>query len=280
MTISFLYKFFFSNNTLNTIKMNEQTNLVSINELTLKQIASICDHTFLNRSEAYKKIAEKGQSPVKLRAEAFNSFLEETISDEEKLPYAVCVRPEDVATAVNYFAEKEKEEVLIASVVGFPDGSLYDPGFKVLETEVTINRGAKEIDMVINYDKLKAGDIDYVEDEVYAVVSVAHDEDVLVKLILETSELDKEQIKKACDIANETGVDFVKTSTGFSAYGARTEDLAIMRKYFNKGVKISGGVKPENFRELLFAASGRADGYIRLSPDYIRIGESSLLRML
>ena len=77
--------------------------LALINDLTTSQIASICDHTFLNRSEAYKGAAKKKESPVRLRESAFESFLRESVSDQNKQPYAVCVRPEDVRGAFQFF---------------------------------------------------------------------------------------------------------------------------------------------------------------------------------
>lgn len=257
--------------------MSRKSDLVLIDDLTPEDIASICDHTFLNRPEAYKAIAKKGESPVQLRANAFQSFLDETIANEKKLPYAICVRPEDVTAASYYLADHNRSEILIASVVGFPDGSLYDTDFKVAETRLAVAHGAKEIDMVLNYHRFKAGDIAYARNDVKAVAEAAHEQKALVKLIFETSELDKNQIKGACTLATEAGVDFIKTSTGFGAYGARAEDLTIMRANFGGGIKMSGGVTKENVKDLLYAASGSVDRYIDLNPKKIRIGESSLL---
>jgi deoxyribose-phosphate aldolase len=101
-----------------------------------------------------------------------------------------------------------------------------------------------------------------------------------VKLILETSLLTSDEIIIACKLADEIGVDFVKTSTGFVVAGAKAEHLKLMRANFSKGVKMSGGVNKENLHDLLTAASGREDGMIELDPLKIRIGESSLLRGL
>ncbi len=260
--------------------MVKETNLLLIDTLTPQQIAVICDHTFLNRSEAYRQAAGKGDSPVQLRAKAFLSFIESTVANPERLPYAVCVRPENVTPAINYLAEKGHSEVKVASVVGFPDGSLYDTGFKAAETQLALARGAEEIDMVLNYARFKAGDLTYVRTDIQSVVDAAHRDRALVKLILETSELDGDQIKRACELASCIGVDFVKTSTGFAAGGAKAEDVAVMRANFEGGVKISGGIVPENVKELLYAASGRRDGYIEMNPLRVRIGESSLLAKL
>ncbi len=248
-----------------------------IENLTLKEIATICDHTFLNRSEAFKTEAKKGENPVQMRKEAFDEFLKQTV-EMEISPYSICVRPEDVKHASEFLKRKRKENILVCSVVGFPDGSVYDTSFKVAETELAIAHGAKEIDMVLDYEKLKVKDYDHVMAEIRAVVSAAHDKGALVKVIFETSELDAEQIKIAAGLCERAGADFIKTSTGFSSSGAKAEDLKIMRDNFSRGVKMSGGVRMTNVKELLKATSGREDGRIELDPLKVRIGESSLLK--
>lgn len=246
-----------------------------ISELTLKDIAGICDHTFLKTADAFN--AKPGGDPEILCDEAFKKFLKETL-DINPLPYAICIRPENVAKAATYFREKSITVIKIASVVGFPDGTAYDTAFKIAETITAINDGATEIDMVLNYKRFKEGDNNYVYNDIVGVVNAAHERNVLVKLILETSELDASHIQRICEIAETTGVDFVKTSTGYSASGAKAQDLKIMRQYFSRGIKMSGGVNKDNYKELLSAASGRDDGYIDLDPCIIRIGESSLLK--
>lgn len=167
---------------------------------------------------------------------------------------------------------------MIASVVGYPDGSWYSTDFKVAETKLAIKHGAKEVDMVLDCEKFKKGKLKYVKKDISSVVKVAHKKNVLVKLILETSLLTNDEIVSICKIADELGVDFVKTSTGYVIAGATAEHLKLMRENFSKGVKMSGYVKPNNVRELLVAASGRDDGMIDLNPLKVRIGESSLLK--
>lgn len=251
-------------------------NLVKIGGLTKEQIASICDHTYLNRPEAYKAIAKPGESPMKLREEAFEAFLDKTLESESK-PYAVCVRPEDVRKTRSYLSGTG---IKIASVVGFPDGTVYQQGFKTAEANLAIQEGATEIDTVLNYRAMKNGDIAYALNDAGLVRNLAHKRGALVKLILETSELTPLEIVQACNIATACEVDFVKTSTGFSAYGATSEALMIMRQKFQGGIKISGGVTPNNVNAFLLASSGRTDGKIDLDPLKIRIGESSLLDRL
>jgi deoxyribose-phosphate aldolase len=253
-----------------------QPNLVKISELTPAQIASICDHTFLSRPECFRK---EGANASDERRKEFEKFMIEMLQGSV-LPYAICVRPEDVKHARKMLSKKGKESIIVASVVGFPDGSWYDTKFKVAEAKLAIKNGASEIDMVINVDNLKKNKLAVVEKDVAAVLKASHKGKALLKLILETSELTNEEIVIACKIAEKLGVDFVKTSTGFSSAGAKAEHLKIMRANFSRGVKMSGGVRKENLAELLAAASGRDDGMIELDPLKIRIGESSLLKGL
>ncbi|MBT3405499.1 hypothetical protein HN832_00650 [archaeon] len=254
--------------------------LVKIDEITIPQLASICDHTFLKTEDYYLEEAkELGISSVRLREERFGDFLRNTVSNVNKLPYAVCVRPRDLCLA----SGTTWPYIRLVSVVGFPEG--FCPWeFKKGETELAAYLGADEIDMVLDYDSLKNKELKM--GEVFAMRGIekvsrcVHEKNLLTKLILETCELNPDQIKRACQMADELEVDFVKTSTGYGAYGARAEDVKIMRDNFSKGVKISGGVNPGNVKGLLYAASGREDGHIELDPMKIRIGEGSLLDKL
>jgi deoxyribose-phosphate aldolase len=250
--------------------MNES---IDIDECSIEQLACICDHTFLNRTEAYVSVAKKGESPIILRDQDFKKFLSDTLELKHK-PYSVCVRPEDVAYTKE-FLDKNDSSIKIASVVGFPYG--YETSFKVAETMLAIGNGASEIDMVIDHDRLKNNDLDNVKRDITSVVKTAHERGAIVKVILETSELDDAQIMTACRICDSANADFVKTSTGYSSSGATTEALSLMRKNFSRGIKMSGGVRAERVKELLHAVSGRQDGKISLDPMHIRIGESKLL---
>jgi len=254
--------------------------LIKISEITPEQIASVCDHTFLFRSEQYfNKNSPQEKSAMQLRKEDFLKFLSEAIQFPLS-PYAFCVRPEDVKFTKEYLNQKNMENIKIASVVGFPDGSWYSPDFKIAETELAIKHGAKEIDMVLNYEKIN-DPLNYFHfQDIYHITKSIHKKGGLAKLILETSELSPPQIIFGCKIANDLKVDFVKTSTGFGKYGARSEDAKLMRQFFRgKGVKVSGGIRTLNqTKELLYAISGREDGYIDLDPMKVRIGESSLLK--
>lgn len=254
--------------------------IINIDDITKEEIASICDHTFLNRPETYSLPAKESEkaSSVRMWREAFEGFLEDTVR-MECAPYAICVRPENSRYTREYLDSADLADVKVASVVGFPDGCAYLTRFKKVETEIAIDHGAEEIDMVLDYELFKEGDIGYVSDDIVSVVETAHKKDVIVKLILETCELNLAHIAEACRLADSLEVDFVKTSTGFAEYGARAVDLRIMRNNFPRGVKISGGANPGNYRELL-RASSQYDNQIELDPMKIRIGESSLLKKL
>jgi deoxyribose-phosphate aldolase len=253
-----------------------QDNFVKIAEITPEQVASICDHTFLLRPESYR---EKGISSVKKWQEEFDKFLKESVSFPTD-PYALCVRPETVRYSRQFLAENQKYNQKIASVVGFPQGSFYELKWKLMETELAVEAGADEIDFVINYDNFHAGSKRYLEFEMGSLASACEEKKVKSKAILETSELADSEIIVACQLAQDSGIDFVKTSSGFTDGGATAHHLKLMRDNFPNGVKMSGGVTPENLKELLYAASGRTDRYIDLNPLKIRIGESSLLTKL
>jgi deoxyribose-phosphate aldolase len=101
------------------------------------------------------------------------------------------------------------------------------------------------LDMVLNIAKLLDGDHDYVRKDIKAVVDVAHSHGAAVKVIFENFYLDDEQKKAACRLAEEAGVDFVKTSTGFAGGGATIEDLQLMRDNVSEKVQVkaAGGVR-------------------------------------
>lgn len=133
--------------------------------------------------------------------------------------------------------------VLVCSVVGFPLGACTSKT-KAFETQQAIEDGAREIDMVINVGRLKAGDYDYVEWDIRRVVE-ATGRSVPLKVILEICILTDEEKVKACLLAKSAGAAFVKTSTGFNKGGATVGDVALMRKVVGPemGVKAAGGIR-------------------------------------
>jgi len=138
---------------------------------------------------------------------------------EEALRYgffSVCVNPVYVGLAHSFL---KGTDVRVCSVIGFPLGATL-PDVKAYEAELVIARGAEEIDMVMNIGALKGRDYKLVREDIAAVAMVAHDHNALVKVILETALLERDEKVKACEIALEAGADFVKTSTGFGPGGA------------------------------------------------------------
>jgi deoxyribose-phosphate aldolase len=141
-------------------------------------------------------------------------------------------------------AEQLKDSgVLVCTVVGFPLGTM-ETKSKAFETARAIELGANEIDMVINIGALKDKDYDFVLNDIKEVVETAKGK-AIVKVIIEACLLSDEEKIKACQLSQEAGADFVKTSTGFSTGGATVEDLKLMRSTVgpNMGVKASGGVR-------------------------------------
>jgi deoxyribose-phosphate aldolase len=144
-------------------------------------------------------------------------------------------------------------------VIGFPLGATLSD-VKAYETRRVIFDGAKEVDMVINIGALKSGDDCAVEEDIRAVVKVAHEHGVLCKVIIETALLTDDEKVRACLAAKNAGADFVKTSTGFSKGGATVHDVALMRRTvgYELGVKASGGVRSiEDAREMIKAGATR-----------------------
>ena len=152
---------------------------------------------------------------------------------------SVCINPTWVPLAYKMLHGHISK---VCTVVGFPLGATL-PEVKALETRLAVEKGADEIDMVMNVGALKSGDYELVEHDIRAVVRAAGRQ--IVKVILETCLLTDEEKVKASAIAQRAGANFVKTSTGFSSGGATVKDVALMRKVVGPqmGVKASGGVR-------------------------------------
>lgn len=172
----------------------------------------------------------------KVKLEDIIKLTEEAIIYDFK---SVCVDPIYVKYAKKAL---NGSDILVCTVVGFPAGT-HLLSVKVFETEKAIIDGADEIDMVINQNAMLNGDFESVLKEIKAVKKACGDK--ILKVIIETCNLTKELIIKACQLAKEAGADFVKTSTGFAAGGAEVEDIKLMRQIVGKtmGVKASGGVR-------------------------------------
>jgi deoxyribose-phosphate aldolase len=170
---------------------------------------------------------------------------------------SVCVNPSWVPLCAELLAASD---IKVCTVVGFPLGAT-TPTAKAIETRDAIANGATEIDMVINVGALKSGDDELVRRDIESVVAAAAHR-AIVKVILETALLSKEEIVKACLLAKMAKADFVKTSTGFSGGGATVEDIALMRETVGPkmGVKASGGIRDRETAERMVAAGATRIG--------------------
>ncbi len=153
--------------------------------------------------------------------------------------FSVCVRPSDVAHAVERLAGSG---VAVGTVIGFPHG-VTTTTTKVAESQQALADGAVELDMVLNIGRLRSGLLDDVEADIAAVVEAAGDR--VVKVILETAYLTHDEIESGCRAAERAGAAFVKTSTGFAGGGATVEHLRLMRAAVSDAVQVkaSGGVR-------------------------------------
>lgn len=154
---------------------------------------------------------------------------------------SVCVNPCWVSLCNEYL---NNTEVKVCTVIGFPLG-VANTSTKKYETVDALKNGAIEIDMVINVGQLKAGNYNYVYNDIKSVADEAKKYNALCKVIIETCLLTNEEKIFACLIAKDAGTNFVKTSTGFNKGGATIEDVALMKYVVGSKVKVkaSGGVR-------------------------------------
>lgn len=151
---------------------------------------------------------------------------------------AVCVPSIYVKKAKEFL---RKTDVKVICVIGFPFGFAPTEA-KVIETKKAIEDGADEIDMVMNRCWFKSKRYDLVEKDIREVVKAAKGKKV--KVIIETSDLSKKEIVKACLIAKMAGAHFIKTSTGYTKSGAKVEDIKLIKKTVpDLEIKASGGIR-------------------------------------
>jgi deoxyribose-phosphate aldolase len=222
-------------------------------EINPSQLAQLIDHTKLNAWEGPQSIVGICQEAIQYKF------------------YSVCINSSYVPIAVENL---ENTDIRVCSVVGFPLGMM-DTESKAFETKIAVRNGAQEVDMVINVGMLKSGKEHYVQKDIEAVVSAA--DNALVKVIIETCYLTDEEKIKACELVKDAGAHFVKTSTGFGAYGAFPYDVKLMRNVVGKnmGVKAAGGIK--NFAD---AARVIIAGGSILDPGKFRIGASAGINII
>jgi deoxyribose-phosphate aldolase len=167
----------------------------------------------------------------------------------------VCLPPFWVKKAKR---ELKDQDIQVVTVIGFPFG-FEDTASKVYQSREAIKNGADELDLVWSQTAYHSG-MTWPKIEIAQISKLCHEEERILKVIIETGYLTPEQIKEACLICQDAGVDFVKTSTGYAPRGATVEDILLMRATLPStvGIKASGGIKTLDFAlELIQAGADR-----------------------
>jgi deoxyribose-phosphate aldolase len=202
-----------------------------------------------------------------LRPDATVSDIERLCAEALQYNFAtVCVNPTHVLRCA---ALLRNSPVHVCAPIGFPLGAT-STAAKVAEAIHAMQEGAREVDMVMNIGLLKSADYESVLVDMAAVHEAAHGRGVLTKVIIETGLLTDEEKIAACLLAADAGLEFVKTSTGFSKGGATAADIALMRKVVGPamGVKASGGIRT------------REDALVMIANGATRIGASAGIAIL
>ncbi len=152
----------------------------------------------------------------------------------------VFVHPSHVALAASVL---QGAAAKVGTPIGFSQGATLST-VKRFEAFEVLRLGASELDMVMNVGALKSGSREFVEADIRGVAEIAHDAGVILKVILETALLTREEKTLACELSVAAGADFVKTSTGLGG-GATVEDVALLRSVVGNRarVKASGGIR-------------------------------------
>ncbi len=210
-----------------------------------KAILKMVDHTLLAQTATWEQIKE---------------ILDDSMAYDVA---SACIPASFVKRAKEYVGDK----LPICTVIGFPNG-YSTTAVKVFETEDAVKNGADEIDMVFNIGDLKDKKYDDILQEIKAIHKACNGK--ILKVIIETCLLTEEEKIKMCEIVTESGAEFIKTSTGFSTSGAKFEDVALMKKYVGKDVKIkpAGGIS--SFED--------AEKFVELGAD--RLGTSRLVKII
>ncbi len=176
---------------------------------------------------------------------------------------SICINPGFIEYAVGIMGDK----IPVCTVIGFPLGAMTTAA-KVFEAKDAIEKGAQEVDMVINISRAKDGDFEYITEEIGQIKQAVGDK--ILKVIIETCLLTDEEKIALCKCVTDAGADYIKTSTGFSTAGATFHDIELFAKYCEGKCKIkaAGGIRS---REDMVK-------FIELGAD--RLGTSSAIKIL
>lgn len=183
------------------------------------KILNAVDHTLLTQNATWEDIKQILDDGIKYNVAS------------------ACIPASYVKKAKEYVGDK----LPICTVIGFPNG-YSTTAVKIFETEDAIKNGADEIDMVINITDVKNENFDAILEEIKDIHKACNGK--ILKVIIETCLLTEEEKIKMCEIVTKSGAEYIKTSTGFSTGGATFNDIALMKKYVGKDVKIkaAGGI--------------------------------------
>ena len=210
-----------------------------------KDVLKILDHTLLSQTATWEEIRQ---------------ILDDAMGYETA---SACIPAAYVRQAAEYVGGK----LPICTVIGFPNG-YSTTAVKVFETKDAVANGAEEIDMVINIGFLKDKRYEEVEEEIRQIHEACGGK--VLKVIIETCLLTKEEKIKMCEIVTRAGAEYIKTSTGFSSAGATFADVELMRAHVGKEVKVkaAGGI----------SSIEDAERFMSLGAD--RLGTSRLIKLI
>ncbi len=216
-------------------------------EENIQKILSRCDHTLLSQTATWDEIRAICDDGIKYKTAS------------------VCIPASYVKQAKEYISDKGN--LAICTVIGFPNG-YSTAAVKCFEARDAIENGADEIDTVINIGHLKDKKYSEILDELKQLKAVCGDK--ILKVIIETCLLTKDEKIKMCEIVSRSGADYIKTSTGFSTSGATFEDVEIFAAYVEPHVKIkaAGGI----------SSIDDAEKFISLGAD--RLGTSRIVKLV
>jgi deoxyribose-phosphate aldolase len=205
--------------------------------ITLEQLAKTIDHSLLKPEMTVSEVLAGCALAAEYRTAS------------------VCAKPCDIVMCVKAL---KGTGVAVGTVVAFPHGSSLT-ATKVFEAEKALADGATELDMVMNYGHMRSGKFDEVQQDIAAVVNAGKGR-LIVKVIFENAYLTKDEIVRACRLAEAAGADFVKTSTGYAPTGATLEDVRLMRASVSDKVQVKAahGVRTlEALLEMIDAGATR-----------------------
>ena len=213
---------------------------MEISTLTCQQLAKTIDYAYL-------------------RANGTRQELDQHCADAIHYGFAmVAINPAEIETCR---ALLRGSQVRIGAAIGFPLGQT-TLAVKLYEIQDAIQRGAHEMDMVINVRAVIDGRLDFTGQEIAGAVKLCQPMRVTTKIILETYYLTDDQKRAVCRIAVQEGADFVKTTTGAGPGGATVEDVKLMRQEVGPkmGVKAAGGIRSLDSALAMLAAGANRLG--------------------